>query len=140
MSEINPEAHIDEQQSTKIKDYYRTKHAGAEFVLPWAVDVFFTAIAHIKEVFSGPELKTIVTAHRSLRLSTDNANAASLRALLYEVCERDALHMRHRASRDVLDAKIRKLDDKDAAALMVWASSFWLNGKTSPADLDAYTK
>lgn len=131
---------IDAQQNAQLKDYYRTKHAGTEFVLPWAVDVFFTAIAHIKEYFSSAELKTIVAAHHSVKLSMESINATALQLLIQAACDRDALHMRHRSSRDVLEAKIRKLDDKDAVALMVWAASFWTSGKTSAADLDAYTK
>ncbi|MFI3271259.1 MAG: hypothetical protein R3Y11_04010 [Pseudomonadota bacterium] len=138
-SEASPYDNIDAQQNAQIKNYYRTKHAGTEFVLPWAVDVFFTAIAHIKEYFSVPELKTIVAAHHSVKLSMESINATALHLLIQSACDRDALHMRHRASRDVLEAKIRKLDDKDAAALMVWAASFWTSGKTSAADLDAYT-
>ena len=34
-------ARINEQQERWLKDYFRTKSAGAEFILPWAVDTFF---------------------------------------------------------------------------------------------------
>lgn len=130
---------IDAEQNAQLKNYYRTKHAGAEFVLPWAVDVFFTAVAHMKEYFSVPELKTIVAAHHSIILSMESINATALQLLIQSACDRDSLHLRHRTSRDVLEAKLRKLDDKDVAALMVWAASFWTSGKTSAADLDVYT-
>lgn len=130
---------INTQQNAQIKDYYRTKHAGTEFILPWAVDVFFTAITHIKEYFSPAELKTIVSAHHYVRLSMESINATALLLLIQSSCDRDALHIRYRASREVLEAKIRKLDDKDAVALMVWAASFWTSGKISDTDLDAYT-
>ena len=30
-------ARINEQQERWLKDYFRTKSAGAEFILPWAV-------------------------------------------------------------------------------------------------------
>lgn len=130
---------INAQQSAQIKDYYRTKHAGTEFILPWAVDVFFTAVAHIKEYFSTAELKTIVAAHHYVQLSMESTNATALQLLIQSACDRDAVHIQYGASREVLEAKIRKLDDKDAVALMVWAASFWTSGKTSAADLDAYT-
>ena len=57
-------ARINEQQERWLKDYFRTKSAGAEFILPWAVDTFFRAITTIKGTFTGPELKTILEAHR----------------------------------------------------------------------------
>ena len=49
-------ARINEQQERWLKDYFRTKSAGAEFILPWAVDTFFRAITTIKGTFTGPEL------------------------------------------------------------------------------------
>ena len=61
-------ARINEQQERWLKDYFRTKSAGAEFILPWAVDTFFRAITTIKGTFTGPELKTILEAHRDQRL------------------------------------------------------------------------
>ena len=61
-------ARINEQQERWLKDYFRTKSAGAEFILPWAVDTFFRAITTIKGTFTGPELKTIIAAHRDQRL------------------------------------------------------------------------
>ena len=53
-------ARINEEQERWLKDYFRTKSAGAEFILPWAVDTFFRAITSIKQIFSASELKTIV--------------------------------------------------------------------------------
>ncbi len=37
-------ARINERQERWLKDYFRTKSAGAEFILPWAVDTFFSAL------------------------------------------------------------------------------------------------
>ena len=45
-------ARINEQQERWLKDYFRTKSAGAEFILPWAVDTFFRAITTIKGTFT----------------------------------------------------------------------------------------
>ena len=55
-------ARINDDQERWLKDYFRTKSAGAEFILPWAVDTFFRAITSIKHMFSAAELKTIVEA------------------------------------------------------------------------------
>ena len=55
-------ARINDEQERWLKDYFRTKSAGAEFILPWAVDTFFRAMANIKQMFTAGELKTIVEA------------------------------------------------------------------------------
>ena len=65
-------ARISSEQEKWLKDYFRTKSAGAEFILPWAVDTFFRAVHTVKEIFSAPELKTIVEAHKDLRLLPEN--------------------------------------------------------------------
>ena len=57
-------ARINPEQERWLQDYFRTKSAGAEFILPWAVDTFFRAIMSLKETFSPSELKTIVQAHK----------------------------------------------------------------------------
>lgn len=41
-------ARINEQQERWLKDYFRTKSAGAEFILPWAVDTFFHVVIYIR--------------------------------------------------------------------------------------------
>ena len=71
-------ARINEQQERWLKDYFRTKSAGAEFILPWAVDTFFRAITTIKGTFTGPELKTILEAHRDQRLLPAHTSSCAL--------------------------------------------------------------
>lgn len=64
-------ARINEQQERWLKDYFRTKSAGAEFILPWAVDTFFRAITTIKGTFTGnskPFLKLTVISVCSPRI------------------------------------------------------------------------
>ena len=56
-------ARINEEQERWLKDYFRTKSAGAEFILPWAVDTFFRGISNVKSIFTPAELKTIVESY-----------------------------------------------------------------------------
>ena len=44
-------ARINEQQERWLKDYFRTKSAGAEFILPWAVDTFFRDHDHQRHIY-----------------------------------------------------------------------------------------
>ena len=37
-------ARISTDHEKWLKDFFKTKSAGAEFILPWAVDVFFKMI------------------------------------------------------------------------------------------------
>jgi len=133
-------ARINEQQERWLKDYFRTKSAGAEFILPWAVDTFFRAIASIKTIFSSAELKTIIEAHRDMRLLPDHTRLSYLVLRVNDACDINNIHTKHGASRSSLEAKIKRLDDTQATALMVWAAAFWVSRNVSADSLDEYIK
>ena len=133
-------ARISDEQEKWLKDYFRTKSAGAEFILPWAVDTFFRAISSIKGGFSGAELKTIVEAHKDLKLLPDHTRQSYLLLRIADACDVGNLHVRHGASRSSLEAKVKRLDDTQATALMVWASAFWVSRNCSAENLDEYIK
>lgn len=133
-------ARINEQQERWLKDYFRTKSAGAEFILPWAVDTFFRAINSIKSQFSSGELKTIIEAYRDYRLLPEHTRLSYLVMHVRDACDKTDLHVRHGASRSSLDAKFQQLDDTQATALMVWASAFWVSRNCSAESLDEYIR
>ena len=131
-------ARINDEQERWLKDYFRTKSAGAEFILPWAVDTFFRAMANIKQMFTAGELKTIVEAHKDTRLLPDHTRLSYLLLRVSDACELNNLHTRHGASRSSLESKLKSLDDTQATALMVWASAFWVSRNCSAGSLDEY--
>ncbi len=131
-------ARINEDQEKWLKDYFRTKSAGAEFILPWAVDIFFRAINSVKQNFTPAELKTIVEVHKDLRLSPEQTRLSYLLLRVNDYCEMNAVHEKHGASRTSLEAKLKKLDDTQATALMIWSSAFWVSKSCSADDLDHY--
>lgn len=133
-------ARISEQQERWLKDYFRTKSAGAEFILPWAVDTFFRSINVIKGMFSSAELKTIIEAHRNLKLLPDHTRLSYLILQVMDGCDVSSMHAKYGASRSSLEAKIKRLDDTQATALMVWASAFWVSRNCSAESLDEYIK
>lgn len=133
-------ARINDEQERWLKDYFRTKSAGAEFILPWAVDTFFRAITNIKSIFSAAELKTIVEAHKDLKLLPDHTRQTYLHLRVMDACDMGSLHMKHGANKGSLEAKIKRLDDTQATALMVWASAFWVSRNCSTDSLDEYIK
>lgn len=133
-------ARINEEQERWLKDYFRTKSAGAEFILPWAVDTFFRAITGIKSLFTAAELKTIVEAHKDMKLMPDHTRLSYLLLCVSDACDRNAVHARHGASKSSLESKIKTLDDTQATALMVWASAFWVSRSCSAENLDDYIK
>ena len=81
-------ARINDEQERWLKDYFRTKSAGAEFILPWAVDTFFRAMANIKQMFTAGELKTIMEAHKDMRLLPDHTRLSYLLLRVSDACER----------------------------------------------------
>ncbi|MBQ3060561.1 MAG: hypothetical protein IJD16_09685 [Desulfovibrio sp.] len=133
-------ARINIEQERWLKDYFRTKSAGAEFILPWAVDTFFRAINAIKQMFSVAELKTIVEAHKDMKLMPDHTRLSYLLLRVADACDLNNVHMRHGASRSSLESKLKGLDDTQATALMVWASAFWVSRQCSAENLDDYIR
>lgn len=133
-------ARINMDQERLLKDYFRTKSAGAEFILPWALDTFFRAITNIKQIFSASELKTIVEAYRDTKLVPESTRLTYLLLRVSDACDVNAVHMRHGASRSSLESKLKTLDDTQATALMVWASAFWVSRNCSAENMDEYIK
>ncbi|MDR3176283.1 MAG: hypothetical protein LBU06_07110 [Desulfovibrio sp.] len=133
-------ARINSEQERWLKDYFRTKSAGAEFILPWAVDTFFRAIAAFKSSFTPAELKTIVEAHKEVRLLPDTTRGSYLLLRVMDACELNNVHALHGASKSALEAKIKRLDDTQATALTVWASAYWVSRTCSADTLDEYIR
>ncbi len=133
-------ARISPDQERWLKDYFRTKSAGAEFILPWAVDTFFRAISTIKGSFTPAELKTIVEAHKDIRLLPDTTRLSYLLLRVLDVCETTNIHLTHGASKASLEAKLKRLDDTQATAIMVWASAFWVSRSCTAESLDEYIR
>jgi hypothetical protein len=133
-------ARITPDQEKWLKDYFRTKSAGAEFILPWAVDTFFRAISAIKGSFTAGELKTIVESHKDVRLLPEHTRLSYLLLRVADACSIAMLHTKHGASRASLEAKLKRLDDTQATALMVWSAAFWVSRSCSAESLDEYIK
>lgn len=131
-------ARINDDQERLLKDYFRTKSAGAEFILPWAIETFFRAITSIKQKFSASELKTIVDAYKDTKLTPESARLSYLLLRISDACELNGIHIRHGAVRSSLEAKLKTLDDTQATSLMVWASAFWVSRNCSAESLDQY--
>ncbi|MDR3357535.1 MAG: hypothetical protein LBN96_01485 [Desulfovibrio sp.] len=133
-------ARINAEQERWLKDYFRTKSAGAEFILPWAVDTFFRAINSIKHSFSTAELKTIVEAHRDIKPMPNHTKLSYLLLRIADACDVGSIHLRHGVSKFGIEAKLKGLDDTQATALTVWASAFWISRNHSSANLEEYIK
>ena len=133
-------ARISQEQEKWLKDYFRTKSAGAEFILPWAVDTFFRAINGIRSSFTPGELKTIVEAHREIKLLPDHTRLSYLLLRVLDACDVTFINTKHGASKTSLEAKLKRLDDTQATAIMVWAAAFWVSRNCSAESLDEYIK
>lgn len=133
-------ARISDEQERWLKDYFRTKSAGAEFILPWAVDTFFRAITNTKAVFEPAELKTIVEAYKDVKVTPDSTSKSYLMLRVMGACDKNHANERFCASRSSLEAKLRYLDETQATALMVWASAYWVSRNCTATSLDEYIR
>ena len=133
-------ARINNDQERWLKDYFKTKSAGAEFILPWAVDTFFRSIMVIKDMFSPAELKTIVQAHKDIRLLPDNSRLDYLLLRVSDACNINKIHADFGASKTALEAKLKRLDDTQATAIMVWAAAYWVSKTLDANSLDEYIR
>ncbi len=120
-------ARITHDQEKWLKDYFKTKSAGAEFILPWAVDVFFKSIRNVSSDFSVAELKTILESHKEVKLLPNQSKQAYLMLRVDEACEEHNAHIQHGASKSNLEVKLRRLTDLQATALMIWATAYWVS-------------
>ncbi len=121
-----------------LKEFFKTKSAGAEFILPWAVDTFFRALNAIKSQFTIPELMTIVEAHKEIKLLPDQSRLAYLQLRVQDACDLDLLHTKHSASKASIETKLKRLDDTQATALMIWATAFWVSKENQITSLEDY--
>ena len=133
-------ARISDEQERWLKDYFRTKSAGAEFILPWAVDTFFRTITNTMAVFEPAELKTIVEAYKDVKVTPDSTSKSYLMLRVMGACDKNHANERFGASRSSLEAKLRYLDETQATALMVWASAYWVSRNCTATSLDEYIR
>jgi len=133
-------ARISTDHEKWLKDFFKTKSAGAEFILPWAVDVFFKMIRGVSVEFTTAELKTVLEAHRDVRLLPNQSKQAYLLLRVESACDEREAHIMHGASRSNLEIKLRRLSDLQATALMIWATAYWTSKAWGGVSLEDYVK
>ncbi|MGE4554110.1 MAG: hypothetical protein AB7D57_13440 [Desulfovibrionaceae bacterium] len=133
-------ARITQDQEKWLKEFFKTKSAGAEFILPWAVDVFFKSIRNVSNDFSMAELKTILEAHKDVKLLPNQSKQAYLMLRIEEACEERGVHIHHGASKSNLEVKVRRITDLQATALMIWATAYWTSRTWEGVSLEEYIK
>jgi len=133
-------ARISQDHEKWLKDYFKTKSAGAEFILPWAVDIFFKSIRSVSGDFSVAELKTILESHRDVKLLPNQSKQAYLLLRVEEACQERNVHIQHGASKNNLEVKLRRLSDLQATALMIWATAYWTSKVWNGVPVEDYVK
>jgi len=133
-------ARVSDEHEQWLKEYFRTKSAGAEFVVPWAVHTFFRTINTIRGSFSTPELKTILEAHKDVKIMPDQSRLAYLQLRVQDACDLGLVHTKYGASKANLEAKLKRLSDTQAAAIMIWASAYWVSNAWGDMPMDDYVR
>lgn len=133
-------ARINHDHEKWLKEYFKTKSAGAEFILPWAVDVFFKSIRNVSSEFSVSELKTVLDAHKDVKLLPNQSKQAYLVLRVAEACDEKNVHIQHGASKSNLEIKLKRLSDLQATALMIWATAYWVSKSWNGVSIEDYVK
>ena len=133
-------ARITHDHEQWLKNYFKTKSAGAEFILPWAVDMFFKSMRSVAQELSVSELKTVLEAYRGIKILPNQCKSAYLFLRIEEACEADDVHVVHGVSRSNLEAKLRRLSDVQSTALMIWASAYWVSKVWNGVSFEEYIK
>lgn len=131
-------ARISEEQELWLRRHFRSKSAGAEFLLPWAIAACAGAMAEVRARFTPEELKVVVDALEGTRILPEMAGTSYLRLAVCEACGRRGLCALHGADAGVLDGKLAALLEPQATALLVWASAYWHSPACAGASLDEY--
>ncbi len=113
--------------------------SGAEFILPWMIDIAFQHVHEFKKLFSKVELDLLVQAHRETFLEdswTEKEKLISRIEAYFSIKEAGSISASAKTS---LLLKLRRLEDSEAASLSVWAYSFWQLLTEQPSmDINAY--
>ena len=128
-----------DEQDVWIKDHFRSRTAGAEFMLPWTIDIWFGVVSELKKLFTAEELRTIIDAHKNIVVDASHLRASHLLAHVPELCGKKELDKKHGSSQPALETKFRQLDDTQAAVLVLWASAFWRGQTCSAQALEKYS-
>ena len=133
-------ARITHDHEQWLKNYFKTKSAGAEFILPWAVDMFFKSMRSVAQELNVSELKTVLEAYRGIKILPNQCKSAYLFLRIEEACEIENAHVTHGVSRGNLEAKLRRLSDVQSTALMIWASAYWVSKVWNGVSFEEYIK
>ena len=133
-------ARITNDHEKWLKNYFKTKSAGAEFILPWAVDMFFKSMRSVAQELNVSELKTVLDAYRGVKILPNQCKSAYLFLRIEEACETEEVHILHGVSKTNLESKLKRLSDVQSTALMIWASAYWVSKVWNGVSFEEYIK
>lgn len=127
-----------EEQDVWLKEHFRSRKAGAEFMLPWTIDFWVCTVIALKSLFTPAELKTIIEAHKNLIVDTSHLHLTHLLLHVMEQCDRKEIYKKYGTDPYSLETKFRQLDDAQASVLILWASAFWRGQTCSAQAMEKY--
>ena len=121
-----------------IQEYFRKKNAGAEFLLPWTIDIWFSTVDSLKALFNHAELKTIIDAHKNIAVNTSHLQLSHLLTYVLENSIKKELHPKYGSDPQILENKFRQLDEVQITVLILWSSAFWRTQSCSAQTMEKY--
>jgi len=133
-------ARISDAHELWLKQSFKTKSAGAEFLLPWAIEMFQGALQSVCEEFSQVEMKAVLASYEGLKLLPSHCRHAYLMLHVEEACRVKKVHVHHGASKSNLEVKLKRLDEMQASAVIIWASAYWTSKEWKGVDIEEYVR
>ena len=124
------------QDEAWSKELFNASNAGAEFVLPWIIDRYFSVIETIKTKFSAGELKILLNANPGISFDGPDFKAETFIKEIADLCKKKSMHVLYGTSLENLDKKLRQLDEKQTFFLALWIHAFWQGD--SQKDIEKY--
>jgi hypothetical protein len=133
-------ARINNDHEKWLKSYFKTKSAGAEFLMAWSVDMIFRTIRQTVKEFSLAELKTIIESYKNVKLLPEQTKLLYFQIRIQEACDAYGINNNYGVSKSALERKIARLKDVQAAALMIWSSAYWTSKTWKNVSLEDYVR
>lgn len=120
-----------------LETYFRTRTAGAEYILEAMPQIFSQEMVRIKEQFGPAELRLIIEVFNGL-IPTPKMAGHHLLASVEDGIRLNNLDAKWQVDGQELVAKIKALTPAQRAMLEIWAIGYWQHQPLP--DLDKYVK
>ena len=116
---------LNDQNGAGIKAPFHMLNTGAEYVLPWVIDSYFSAIGSITARFSTNELHVLLNAKPGFALAESRFNSAAFIREIIASCLKNLTHKRYGVTLEKIEKKLQQLNERQTFMIAMWIHAFW---------------